>query len=204
MRKWKRIPSFLLTSACLLFLFGCDDVEKQKALAEAEEAKTQLTKLQETLEKAQKERDSFKMESAKLSESLQEAKAGLAKEIQVREGLQSRYDEINVSRDGLKEQVIKLTKSCDNLQQQVKDLIHSRDSLRRQIDTLIQVRDELRQAALIDAKNAQEKVQELTAQMQKHVIDISELSDSVMILQLSFTQLKNRLMQLNITPADQL
>ena len=203
MRKWKRIPPLLLTLVCLFSFLGCSDIEKQKALDEAEQAKEQLAKLQENLERTQSERDNFKSEEAKLSELLQETKAELAKEIQIREGLQSRFNDINVSRDELKKQVVQLIESRDNLQQQVENLTHSRDELHQKIEELNKVRGDLQKradeligfwmTALTDARNSQASVQELTTQVQRHVTDISELTNRVKILQLSFVQLKDRL-----------
>ncbi|OHB55547.1 MAG: hypothetical protein A2173_04050 [Planctomycetes bacterium RBG_13_44_8b] len=209
MRKWKRNPQLLLTLVCLFFFLGCNDIEKQKALTEAEQAKEQMAKLQEALEKTQSERDNFKSEAAKLSDLLQENKAKLAKEIQIREGLQSLFNDINVSRDELKKQVTQLTESRNNLQQQVENLTHSRDELRHKVEELNKMRGDLQKrvdelvgfwmTALTDAKNSQVKAQELTDQVQRHVIDLTMLNERIEMLQLSFMQLKKRLEQLKQT-----
>ncbi len=214
MIKWKRISALLLTFACLLTLFGCDDIEKQKALAEAEQAKTQLAKLQADLEKNQSERDTFKVDVTKMSESLREAEAKLAEVTQARDDLKDQINEINVSRDELQKQVVQLIESRDNLQQQIGNLTQSRDELQRKVDTLYKVRDGLQKraneliglwmAALTDAKDAQAKTQELTTQLQRHVTDISGLNDRITTLQLSFVQLKKRLEWMTVSSARQL
>ena len=228
MIQWKRISALLLTFACLLTLVGCDDIEKQKALAEAEQAKTeaeqakiqaeqaktQLVKLQADLEKTQSERDTFKVDVTKMSESLREAEAKFAEVTQARDDLKGQINEINVSRDELQKQVSQLAGSRNKLQQQIKNLTQSRDELKQKVDTLYKVRDGLQKrtneliglwmAALTDAKIAQTKIQELAAQLQRNVTDISGLNDRIATLELSFVQLKKRLEWITVSSAEQL
>lgn len=214
MIKWKRIPTFLFTFACLLTLIGCDDIEKQKALAEADQAKAQVAKLQDTLDKTQSEKDNFKAGVTKLSDSLREAEAKLADVVQARDNLKDQISEITTSRDELQKQVIQLTESRDNLQQQVEDLTRSQDELQQKIDAITKVRDGLQKrvteligfwvAALTDARDARAEIQKLTAQLQRHVTDIARLNNRITTLQLSFVQLKERLEQMTVSPISRL
>jgi len=200
MIKWKRIPTFLFTSACLLTLIGCDDIEKQKALAEAEQAKVQLAKLQDTLDKTQSEKDNFKAEVTKLSESLREAEAKLAEAVQARDNLKGQISEITTSRDNLQQQVNKLTMLRDELQKKADTLTEERDGLQKRVTELTG----FWVTALTDARDAKAEIQKLTAQLQRHTTDIAGLHDRITTLQLSFVQLKERLEQMTVSSISQL
>ncbi len=210
MSRWKRIPTFLLTVTCLLAIMGCEDVEKQKAIKEAEQAGAELAELKVTLKKAQSERDAFKASVSELSKSLQETKAELTKVTQTRGDQQGQIDEITVSRDELQKQVVELTKSCNNLQQQIEELARSRDELQQKVDTLTDERDELQErirkltelleVTPADAGEAQASIQQLTAQLRSYVTDISGLNDRIKMLQSSFEQLKKRLERMAVSP----
>jgi chromosome segregation ATPase len=200
MIKWKRIPTFLFTSACLLTLIGCDDIEKQKALAEADQAKAQVAKLQDTLDKTQSEKDNFKAEVTGLSESLREAEAKLAEVVQARDNLKGQIRETTTSRDNLQQQVNKLTMLRDELQQKADTLTEERDGLQKRVTELIG----FWVTALTDARDAKAEIQKLTDQLQRHVTDIAGLHDRVTTLQLSFMQLKERLEQMTVSSISQL
>jgi chromosome segregation ATPase len=200
MIKWKRIPTFLFTSACLLTLIGCDDIEKQKALAEADQAKAQVAKLQDTLDKTQSEKDNFKAEVTGLSESLREAEAKLAEVVQARDNLKGQIRETTTSRDNLQQQVNKLTMLRDELQQKADTLTDERDGLQKRVTELIG----FWVTALTNARDAKAEIQKLTAQLQSHVTDIARLHDRITTLQLSFMQLKERLEQMTVSSISQL
>jgi chromosome segregation ATPase len=200
MIKWKRIPTFLFTSACLLTLIGCDDIEKQKALAEADQAKVQVAKLQDTLDKTQSEKDNFKVEVTKLSESLREAEAKLAEAVQARDNLKGQIREITTSRDNLQQQVNKLTMLRDELQKKADTLTEERDGLQKRVTELIG----FWVTAVTDARDAKAGIQKLTAQLQRHVTDIAGLNNRITTLQLSFMQLKERLEQMTASSISQL
>jgi chromosome segregation ATPase len=200
MIKWKRIPTFLFTSACLLTLIGCDDIEKQKALAEADQAKAQVAKLQDTLDKTQSEKDNFKAEVTKLSESLREAEAKLAEVVQERDNLKGQISEITTSRDELQKQVEDLTRSQDKLPQKIDAITKERDGLQKRVTELIG----FWVTALTDARDAKAEIQKLTAQLQRHVTDIAGLNNRITTLQLSFMQLKERLEHMTVSSISQL
>jgi chromosome segregation ATPase len=211
MSKWKWIPKFVVIVTFLLTPIGCEDIEKQKALAEAEQLKEQLAKLQITLEKTQSEKDALQSTATKLSKSLQKAESELAEANHTRDSLQNRISEITTSRDELRKKLVQLIESHDNLKQQVDELTTLRDELQQKVDTLSEARDGLQKriseltrslevAAPADARDAHTQVLELTTRLQRHVQDMAELNDRVKMLQSSFVQLKKRLEQVTASP----
>ena len=97
---------------CLLALPGCKDPEKDKALADAKAAKTELAKVRTelegvkaTLDTTQKERNSLKINESSLSASLENLKTQLAAVTQVSDKLQAAAEEVTT----LKGQLTQLT-----------------------------------------------------------------------------------------------
>lgn len=101
---------------CLCFFSGCKDPEKEKALADAEAAKTALaevrTELQAvkaTLDATQKEREGFKTKVSVLSASLENLKTQLTAVTEVRDKLQAAAEQVTT----LKDQLILLAQDKD-------------------------------------------------------------------------------------------
>ena len=105
-----RVAMFALF--CFLALPGCKDPEKDKALADAEAAKTALAKVRTelegvkaTLDTTQKERDGLKGNVSDLSASLENLKTQLAAVTQVSDKLQAAAEQVT----SLKDQLMQLT-----------------------------------------------------------------------------------------------
>ena len=79
MNERKATAKFLCLLVCLLVLAGCDRSarERDEAIAEAEQAKVELTRVETALEEIQSERDELKKTIAKNSEELKITKLEL-------------------------------------------------------------------------------------------------------------------------------
>ena len=124
MKKQKLALMFLAILVCSLSLMGCKDAEKEKALAEAAQAKAELAK-------TESERDAIKAELATVTEArdklqkqllsklttLQNEDATKAKETQAQiNKLMGQLKEQTEKAIGLQEQNKKLQETIDSLQ----------------------------------------------------------------------------------------
>jgi chromosome segregation ATPase len=214
MSKGKWILTFFAACICLLNQTGCDQSAKQQSIKEAEEAKAELANLKTTLEKTQSDKEALRADVNNLSNALQKTESSLDLVKLARDGLLVRVYEITKSRDELQDQVNKLTETRDALQKridrfteseralksQVEELCKSRDMLKQYTVVLTGMRDDLkkqvaeitysRDAAVADAAQAQAKVKQLTAQLQRHLEQIIKFQDQIRRIQFSVDILK--------------
>ena len=107
--KKKKLTIMFLAALCLsLSLTGCKDAEKEKAIAEAEEAKAKLATVSIALEKAGNEKKALEAEMTTISETLKKSNLEL--------------DNVTQARDQLNEQVIKLQEQIEQLQVSIEQL----------------------------------------------------------------------------------
>ena len=146
---------------CLVSFSGCKDPEKEKALADAEAAKTALAKVRTeletvkaTLDATQKERDSFKTKVGDLSASLENLKTQLTAVTKVRDKLQTAAEQVTTLKDQLTQLSLNkdaaLAKAAsaqsmaDKLQKELQDQIQKAMSLQDQNNKLQQAVEELK------------------------------------------------------------
>ena len=99
----KKVMILFLGLLCFsIGLTGCKDAEKEKAVAEAAEAKSELTKVKGVLEETQIERDTLKAKVVEVSESLQMAQTKIDSLL-----------EINNQAGDMKDKVADLTRERD-------------------------------------------------------------------------------------------
>jgi len=169
----KLILVLFIVLACSLAMTSCNGHVKEKA-----ELEGKLAEMQAALIETEGERDTLKEDVSRLRESLDEAESKLNNVTQARDNLQERVKEFAKSIDELRKQVDALTKTRDELQRQVKELIVSRD------------------AALSEARNAQARINKLTAQLQKQVEEVGGLRDQVEMIRSAVEDLLTKLKEL--------
>ena len=146
---------------CLVSFSGCKDPEKEKALADAEAAKTALAKVRTeleavnaTLDATQKEKDGFKTKVGDLSASLENLKTQLTAVTEVRDKLQAAAGQVTT----LKDQLAQLTQDKD--------------------------------AALAKAASAQSMVDEIQKELQGQMQKVTSLQDQNEKLRQAIEELK--------------
>jgi tRNA/tmRNA/rRNA uracil-C5-methylase (TrmA/RlmC/RlmD family) len=119
----KTTAKFLCLLVCLLLLTGCDRSakERDKAIAEAEQAKAELARVETTLEETQSERDELKETIARISEELEKTKSELLAAMQTQEEPESQLNEVTNQRDSAIEQVKNAKEQVETLSEQLKE-----------------------------------------------------------------------------------
>jgi uncharacterized coiled-coil DUF342 family protein len=160
---------FVCTIAlCLsLALAGCDKGAGQKA--ELESAKA-------ACEKAEAERDSLKTEMAAVTTTRDELQGQVTKLTEQDKQLRNQIDQLTRLEKKLTLQVTELTSLNKNLMEQMEEVTGSRDQLTKDVaglkssneglQTQIDELTEQRDAAVVEAKEAQDRILALTAKLQ--------------------------------------
>jgi chromosome segregation ATPase len=180
----KQVILFLAVSCSFLSVVGCTGSATEKA-----ELEGKVAQLTASLQQTEQERDTLQTQVLRLQELLKKAESNFIDVTQARERLQRELDNLDASRVSLRNQVDELTKSRDNLQNKVNDLVDSQSDLQRKIEELTRARD----AAIIDARDAQAKIDKLTVQLQSQVTQINDLQSQIKAIKAIIGQLEQRL-----------
>ena len=129
MARWKVTVFLAAVLVWSVVLTGCKDSEKEKAIAESAQAKTELVNVKGSLEKAISERDGLRSEMARLSDSLVKSTSELAAATQ--------------ERDALVAQVASLTKELNAAAADANTAAGLLQNMRESLQTLLQERGQI-------------------------------------------------------------
>ena len=198
MVKRRLVVALALACCALLPIAGCNGTATEKA-----ELESQVTHLREVLEETKTERDSLKQDVAKLRTSLDNAESSLTEQGNERQTLAQRVAQLGAARDDLQIKLGELTKSRNELKARVVDLEDSGAELQTSLENLASMRvqlqervDELvkaRDAALVDARKAQTKIDDVQKQLQSQVEQVGILREQMTNVRAVLDQLQQKL-----------
>jgi len=163
----------LLVLFCPLVLAGCKDAEKERAIADAEaartalaEVKTELEGVTAELEATRKERDGLKANVSDLSTSLENLKTQMAAVTQAHDKLQATAEQVTT----LKDQLTQLTRDRDSALAKLADARGMMEKLKSPLQEQVQ------KAAVLQEQN--KSLQQSIDELKKLVSAASETSAS--------------------------
>jgi len=148
----KPMEKFIFISLALLLytllgLNGCKDTEKENAIKEAAEAKSELATVQSILEKTKMQREELEAKVSEVTESLNAAKAKM--ETLIQSGAQAvnfkeKIDELTTQKDNALAKAADLQTMVQTLQTQLQQQLQKITGLEGQNKKLQQIIDELK------------------------------------------------------------
>ena len=157
-----------------LALTGCGKGAEQKA--ELERVKAELESAKTASRKAENERDLLKEELTASTRTCDELQRQVTRFTGGNKSLQTQIDRLSRSDQSLTKQVADLTASNKQLTEQMKEVVGSRDQLTEEVTGLKSSSEALqtqvheltkqRDAAVVEAKEAQDRIAELAAKLQ--------------------------------------
>jgi len=191
----------LLALFCLLVLTGCKDAEKERAIADANaarttlaEVKTQLEEVKAELDATRKERDSLKANVSGLSAQVENVKAELEATRKERDSLKTNVSDLSAQLEDVKAKLAAVTQARDKLQaaaEQVTTLKDQLTQLTRDRDSTVakaaeaqgaveklksQLQEQMQKVAALQGQN--DSLQQLIDEVKKLVLAVSEASAS--------------------------
>jgi DNA repair exonuclease SbcCD ATPase subunit len=152
---------------------GCGNRAKQQA--EVKRLQTELQNVKAALEKAKN--DAMDIEAR--MEIVTQARDDLQKQVNeltaARDHLQQTLTQVGASRDQSRQRLAEVTSSRDQLQTQFEQITAVRNILREELATAAKARD----AAIAEARKAQQQIEVLTSQLQAEVKKTQALQDQL-------------------------
>ena len=164
---------------CIVSLAGCDDAEKQQAMARAAAAEAELKETKTELQATQGERDELKTTVGDLSKSVQDFKSQLNALTQLKDRVSAVNKESEAAISQLKEQVSAINKKSEAAISLLKD----------QVSAI----DKEREAAVAKFADAQATIEKMTSQLQEQVQKVLALEELNKKLQAKIDDLKKNL-----------
>jgi chromosome segregation ATPase len=164
---------------CIVSLAGCDDAEKQQAMARAAAAEAELQETKTQLQTTQGERDELKTTVGDLSKSVQDFKSQLNIVTQLKDQVSAINTEREAAISQLKDQVSTINKESEAAISQIKD----------QVSAI----NKEREAAMAKVVDAQAKIEKMTSQLQEQVQKVLAIEELNKKLQATIDELKKNL-----------
>ncbi|MHC4396786.1 MAG: methyltransferase domain-containing protein [Planctomycetota bacterium] len=168
MKRRKVTLKFLCLLVCVLVLTGCDRSakERDKAIAEAEQAKAELARVETALEEAQNERDELKKTITKVSEELEKTRSGATTILKLYEALKIQSVELTNERDAAvaeakdaKETVKKLS---DQLKEKAEEILEFGEWVKELQATIKYLKGQVEK---IDNQSSEQSVEDIIEQV---------------------------------------
>ena len=148
---------------CIVSLVGCDDTEKQQAMARADAADAELQEAQTQLQTTQSERDELKTTVGDLSKSLQDFKSQLNTVTQLKDQVSAINTEREAAISQLKDQVSTINTEREAAIAKVADAQATIEKMTSQLQEQVQ--------KVLALEELNKKLQVMIDELKKNLVD---------------------------------